>query len=588
MNKIFKSLLSVFLAVFMVVSLTAIPSSAAASLSKTSISLTKGYQTTLSVSGASGSVTWSTGDKSIATVSSTGKVVGKGIGTTYVYAQTGSTTLKCKVTVIAAKITASSSSVSFDRAGESKTVTVTVKGSHSNLSVGSTNKSVASASWVRPVKWDGDKIKLNVTAKGNGTARIKVYLKNYSSTCYKYIDVNVGDYPVDDDVDDGSDSNTVIMPYTDKVEVSSGNTYTLQVYSTNQNNLDYSISDSKVAAVTAGTTTNNYRNYTIKGISEGTATLKIYDKTNTKKYSDIKITVTNGAAYYEIYTAQPAKLVSTDLIIKVPVNGTTTYYMLVPASYDPAYTNTLFAEKLNKYSYYEVYSSVPARSASNDTYKSFNHENRKYTYGARYILLPANYDEVKYNTAVAKYNERYEYYTIYNENPAKQDSWDEVKTWTVNDASTGATVRRYILLPYGYDTERADKIMDDDKGSSSAYTYYVPYSKMPTVDASKDTVIFYDMVKDDVFTTKYMVVPANSGMAEIIKANDAIQADTGVFEYNVMYSQKKPVAGDGERVVSGKVGSLNVYVLYSISKYGNDDDAAFNAARNNYADGYKN
>ena len=78
MKKTFKSLLSIFLAVFMVASLMAIPSSAAAKLSKTSVTVTKGYQTSLTVSGAS-SVTWSTGDKSIATVSSKGKVVGKAL-----------------------------------------------------------------------------------------------------------------------------------------------------------------------------------------------------------------------------------------------------------------------------------------------------------------------------------------------------------------------------------------------------------------------------------------------------------------------------------------------------------------------------
>ena len=191
MAKIFKSLLSVFLAVFMVVSLAAIPSSAAIALNKSSITLTKGYQTTLSVTGTSKAVTWSTGDKSIATVSSSGKVVGKAPGSTYVYAKVGGTTLKCKVTVVAAKITASSSSVTFSKKGETKTITVTVKGSHSGLTVGTTDKNVATASWVKPVQWDGDKIKYTITAQGAGTAKIKVYLKNYPNTCYNYVDVKV-------------------------------------------------------------------------------------------------------------------------------------------------------------------------------------------------------------------------------------------------------------------------------------------------------------------------------------------------------------------------------------------------------------
>ena len=584
MNKIFKSLISLFLAVFMVASLAVIPSSAAAALNKTSISLTKGYQTTLSVTGATGTVSWSTGDKNIATVSSAGKVVGKGVGTTYVYAQTGNTTLKCKVTVVAAKITASTSEVKLDKAGDTKTVTISVKGSHNGLSVGTTNKSVASASWVRPVQWDGDKIKFNITAKGQGTARIKVYLKNYSSTCFKYVDVNVGDYPVDDDVDTGSDSssNMAIMPYTPNVSVAAGETYTLQVYSTNQNNLTYSVADTKIASVSAATTTNNYRNYTIKGLTAGTTTLKLYDKNNTKNYSDVKITVSNGAVYYEIYTTQPTKLLSTDVIIKVPVNSSTTYYMLAPAGYDPAYTNTLIAQKVNKYSYYEVYTSTPARSAATDTYKSFYHTNKKYNYGTRYVLLPANYDEVRLNTVIAKYNEFFEYYTVYNENPTTQDAWDDVKTWTVNDPVTGATVRRYMLVPYGYDQTRVDEAMAKDKTTNNTYSYYVPYETAPTVNKATDVTIIY--YKNN--TRKYMVIPRNSSIGEIVKANDAIYSDVKEYEYNVFYSSKPTAASDAERVAEYWSGRTVFYLLYKDNDF-SSEAAALNYAEGNLADGIK-
>ena len=585
MSKLFKSVLSLFLAVFMVASLAVIPSSAATvALSKTSISLTKGYQTTLSVSGASGSVTWSTGDKSIATVSSAGKVVGKGVGTTYIYAKTGGTTLKCKVTVVAAKITSSSSSVSFDKAGDTKTVTITVKGSHSGVTVGSLNKNVASASWVRPVKWDGDKIKLTLTAKGNGSTRIKVYLKNYSSTCYKYIDVNVGDYPVDDDVDDGSDSSsgTIIMPYTPTINVASGETYTLQVYSTNQSALAYSVSSNGVATVTAGTANGSYRNYTVKGVTEGTATLRIYDKNNTKKYSDVIITVANNAAYYEIYTTQPTKLLTTDLIIKVPVNNTTTYFMLVPADYDPAKTNTLFAKKLNKYSYYEVYDSQPGRNSTGDTYKTFYHSNKKYPYGARYILLPANYDEVKYQTAIAKYDEYYDYYTVYNEKPIVQDSWDWTDTWTVKDASTGATVTRYMLLPYNYDKDRAESIKNKDKESNNTYKQFTPYSvndsSMPKIDADKEKLLRYvDSSKNEWF----IIVPNSDSLSDMTKANDFIMTKTGIYEYNVFYSTK-PTPKDNEDFIGYQDGSKTYYVLF---KKDVGQSEALKLAKANYANG---
>ena len=556
MKKTFKSLLSLFLAVFMVASLMAIPSSAA-SISKTSVTVTKGYQTTLTVSGAS-NVTWSTGDKSIATVSK-GKVVGKAPGTTYVYAKTGSTTLKCKVTVVAAKITASPSEVELDSAGDSQIVTLTVKGSHSGLTVGTTNKSVASASWVKPVEWNGDKIKVKITAKGEGTARIKVYLKKYPSTCYKYIDVTVGDnLYVDDDTDTSSDSTMNIVALSQSVSVGTNNTANLQVYSSDLKNMSYSVNNSKIATVTAGTTSGNYRNYTVKGIAAGTTTVRFYDKNNTKKYVDVTITVSSDLKYYEMYTTRPTSLLnSTDKIINFTTTNYTTYYMLVPVNYDPAYANTVAAQKLNKYTYYEIYTTLPSRIASNDTYNEFTHSNYSYNYGTRYVLLPADYDKVKLNTAIAKYNNKYEYYTIYNEKPTtNQNAWDDVRTWSVIEATTGKSVTRYMLIPYNYDQDRIDKIINDDKGSTNVYTYYNIYSTYPNINTQTDNVVAY--TKNG--SWRYMVVPKTG--ADILKRNEAIKNDTGIYEPYVMY-ETTPTADTtkGEYVLTSQYGSKYIYVL---------------------------
>lgn len=555
MKKTFKSLFSLFLAVFMVASLIVIPSSAA-SISKTSLTLTKGYQTTLSVSGAS-NVKWSTGNKSIATVSSKGKVVGKGIGSTYIYAKTSSKTFKCKVNVVAAKITSSKSTVELDSAGDSQIVTMTVKGSHSGLTVGTTNKKVASASWVKPVEWDGDKVKLRITAKGEGSCRIKVYLKKYSNTCYKYIDVNVGDSMYEDPDDGNSDSDMVLVAYPQSVEVNAGATSSFQVYCSDLKNMSYSVSNSSIATVTAGTTSGNYKTYNVKGITSGTVTVRFYDKNDSKKYVDVTVKVGGNMAYYEFYTVSPTKLASTDNIIKIPV-GNATYYMLAPANYDPAYVNTLVAQKFNKYSYYEVYNTIPARQSTGDTYYDFIHSNSTYNYGTRYILLPANYDKVKLNTAVAKYNNRYEYYTVYNVRPTVQNSWDFTDMWTVYDASTGATVSRYMLLPYDYDQDKANKIKSEDTNNYNTYQYYVAYGKMPTINTNTDMLVRY--TKNGVW--RYMVVPKKN--ADIIKRNDKIREDTGVYEYYIMYSTS-PTADTtkNEYVIPMQYGSSFVYVLYS-------------------------
>lgn len=561
MKKTFKSLLSIFLAVFMVASLMAIPSSAAAKLNKTSVTVTKGYQTSLTVSGAS-SVTWSTGDKSIATVSSKGKVVGKAPGTTYVYAKAGGTTLKCKVTVVAAKITANTSDVELDSAGDSQIVTLTVKGSHSGLTVGTTNKRVATASWVKPVEWNGNNIKFRITAKGEGSAKIKVYLKKYPSTCYKYIDVTVGDslYEEDDDpFNNNTSSNMNIVALSQRVDVNTNGTANIQIYSSDLKNLGYSVNNSRIASVTAGNTSGNYRNYTVRGLTSGTTTVRFYDKNNVKKYIDVTVNVNENLKYYELYSTRPStKLASTDQLLTFPASTYTNYYMLVPANYDPAQANTVAAQKLNKYSYYQVYTTLPGRIASNDTYNEFMHSNASYNYGSRYVLLPANYDKVKLNTAIAKYNNRYEYYTIYNEKPySGQNSWDEIKTWTVIDASTGKTITRYMLVPYNnYDQDRIDKIISDDRGSSNVYNYYTAYNTYPNIDSAKDSVVYYTKAG----APRYMVVPKTG--VDILKRNEAIKNDTGVYNYYVMYESSPTAdAAKGEYVLSSQYGSKWIYVL---------------------------
>lgn len=583
MSKLLKSLLSVFLAVFMVASLAVIPSSAATpKLSKTSVTLTKGYQTTLSVSNAS-SVTWSTGDKSIATVSSKGKVVGKGPGTTYVYAKTGSTTLKCKVTVVASKITANKSSVTLDKVGETATVKFTVKGSHSGITVGSTNRSVATASF-SPARWDGNNVTVKITAKGAGTARIKVYNKNYQSTCYKYVNVTVNGAAVNEP------ASNIIMPYTKAVNVNAGEAYNLQVYAQNQNNLLCSVLNSSVATVSAGTTNGNYRNFSIKGVAAGTTTVRFYDRYSATSYVDVTVTVAAAnVKYYEFYTTAPTtKLLYTDQVIRIQPTGTATlYYMLVPANYDPAYVNTLTGQKFNTYDYYKVYTAVPSKKAATDTYQQFYNSNSSYTYGSRYVLLPANYDEVQYNTAVAKYNNRFEYYTIYSENPVKQDSWDHLETWQVTDPLTGRAITRYLIAPYnGYDQARIDEIKQKDQNANATYQRFVIYSTMPTVNTVTDEVIWFMSGG----SWKYMIVPKNASTTDIVKANDIILKDTGIYEYNVLYSTKPSATAVDERLAQGRIGSNYVYVLYkpdANTPAGSQDANAVNAAMKNYADGAK-
>lgn len=580
MSKFMKSLLSMLLAVIMVASLAVIPSSAATpKLSKTSVTLTKGFYTTLSVSNASGTVKWSTGNKSVATVTSKGKVSGKGPGTTYIYAKVSGKTLKCKVTVVATKITANKSSVILDKKGDTATVTLTVKGSYS-IKISNPDQSVAKGSFISNDKVSSStrKIGVRITAYGAGNTTITIYNPSYPN-CYKEIDVTVKEQEPE---------YNFIMPATTNVSVGLGETYSLRVGAQNQNNLAYTVSNSAVASVTAGTVSGNYRNYSIKGLAAGSTTVRFYDRNNSSNYVDVTVTVASNVKYYEFYTVSPAnnKIVYTDQVVEISPTATTKYYMLVPANYDSAYVDTLIAKKFNKYEYYKVYTEIPAsRLTATDTYKTFYHTNSKYTYGARYMLVPANYDEVKYNTAVAKYNGRYEYYTIYNEMPTKQDIWDTVDSWNVVDTATSKYITRYMLLPRSYDVNRVNEIKQKDQDANQVYKYYTPYDNYPTVNSNTEKVISY--YKNN--RLRFMVIPTTT--SSIVKVNDAIYKDTGVYEYNVMYSAQPVISNDGtEDYVSFTQDFQTVYILYKITdSNGNPvtrNDVISNAM-NKYADGYK-
>lgn len=194
MKNILRRLSCVVTALVMAVMLLPASVSAATTpkLSSTDTTVSIGYYITLKVTGASGNITWSSGDSTVATVKSSGsnsaQVTGKKTGSTYIYAKTGSKTLKCKVTVRKSFITPSKSNVSLD-VGKSEAVTLTVRGDKT-IVVTNSDKSVATTSWG---KWDGSKIKLTINAKKAGTTQLKVYTKGYSNSTAKTITVKVTD-----------------------------------------------------------------------------------------------------------------------------------------------------------------------------------------------------------------------------------------------------------------------------------------------------------------------------------------------------------------------------------------------------------
>lgn len=571
----FRSFLSTLLALMMIVTVAVVPASAASvKLSRSSISLTKGYSTTLSVSGTTSKVTWSTGNKNVATVSSKGKVVGKKVGSTYIYAKVNSSTLKCKVNVVAGKIAVGQSSVELEP-GDTTKIRIKALGTHS-LSVSTTDKSVVKASW-SGAKFSGNYINLTLKAVGSGSARVKVYAKNYPKSVYKYIDVDVIGEDDDDIIDDGNgdnDNTTVsgnIQSSVSSVSVAEGSSQSFTVYASSASVLSgLKVNSSSFFGFGVKTTTDTSRNalvITVYGYSAETGTIKVYSTADSKLSVTIPVTVTADTQYYKLLTVKPTtKILQTDTVIAFQ-NGTTAYYMLVPYGYDPAYANSVAAKALNSYSYNLVYDTTPQKKLANDQVIPKNVVFNGTTQ-ARYVLAPYGYDTAFVDTIFAKYSGKYDYYTVYTEKPATTSFSDEILSWTVSksNATTGKveTTARYMLVPFGYDETKANDIKTKDMNSNTSALTYTVYSTLPSVDSVNFRVIQWIRGNNE---NRYMVIPTNG--CDYVKRNDVVRKDVGYFSYYVAYSEKPTITNSETEAIYSLTlqdtdGTLDdVYILYN-------------------------
>lgn len=571
----FRSFLSTLLALMMIVTVAVVPASAASvKLSRSSISLTKGYSTTLSVSGTTSKVTWSTGNKNVATVSSKGKVVGKKVGSTYIYAKVNSSTLKCKVNVVAGKIAVGQSSVELEP-GDTTKIRIKALGTHS-LSVSTTDSSVVKASW-SGAKFSGNYINLTLRAVGSGSARVKVYAKNYPKSVYKYIDVDVIGEDDDDIIDDGNgdnDNTTVsgnIQSSVSSVSVAEGSSQSFTVYASSASVLSgLKVNSSSFFGFGVKTTTDTSRNalvITVYGYSAETGTIKVYSTADSKLSVTIPVTVTADTQYYKLLTVKPTtKILQTDTVIAFQ-NGTTAYYMLVPYGYDPAYANSVAAKALNSYSYNLVYDTTPQKKLANDQVIPKNVVFNGTTQ-ARYVLAPYGYDTAFVDTIFAKYSGKYDYYTVYTEKPTTTSFSDEILSWTVSksNATTGKveTTARYMLVPFGYDETKANDIKTKDMNSNTSALTYTVYSTLPSVDSVNFRVIQWIRGNNE---NRYMVIPTNG--CDYVKRNDVVRKDVGYFSYYVAYSEKPTITNSETEAIYSLTlqdtdGTLDdVYILYN-------------------------
>jgi hypothetical protein len=519
-----KKIISLFLTAIIVLSVCAVGVSAAPTLSKSSLVLAKGYSTTLKVTGTGKSVSWSSDNTAVATVSSSGKVIAKAVGTANVKATVSGTVLTCKVSVVATKITLSPTTLTIG-VGDTVTVTATVLGDKSGFSMANSNSAVAKGKFISPARFKDNKIQFNVTGYRAGTASVTLYRKNYRDTYFKAISITVTD------ANNGYNQDATVRAITDKVEMENGTTTQISVWASNPKSITAYSYDSTVAGISRAGTSGNYVYFNVYAHKPGKTSIKAYDDTDTTRYTEIPVTVNDKPEYYKIYeTVAPAKLQSTDVMLNFTYNNKT-YYLLAPYDYDVADTNTIIAQFTKKYEYGKVYNKYPGTVNSLDFIKSFYDD--IYTLKTLYVVLPRDYEDPDYDTVKAGYLGIYEYYTIYNESPKKTMMSDYITSWTVQDLKTNKTLNRYMLLPSSYDQKRVNQIRDDDQLGHNGYSYYVIYTTYPTNTRSGDRI--YSWYKDnDSKKARYLVTPATE--EDFLRRNDTIRKENGYPTYFTPYT----------------------------------------------------
>ncbi|MCL2053937.1 MAG: Ig-like domain-containing protein [Oscillospiraceae bacterium] len=268
-------------ALVIVLSLWTFTASAQPRLSRTSGTIVVNQVASLSVSGAGNqTIRWSSDNTSVVQVNSQGRIKGFKAGTANIRATVGSTVLTCRITVIDGRITPGVTRLNM-AVGETQRVNLNVFLSPRTIAAVSTDRDVATISWVG-AQWDGNNIPIAINARGNGTAKIKVYARNHPNTVFCDIEVRVGT----------GNSNVVIVSPTDNVSVRAGQTETLRLSTSRANAVSVSSLNTRVATVSLGTSSGTTTNVNVRGVSAGTTTLRITDRNNSRNITDVRITVT--------------------------------------------------------------------------------------------------------------------------------------------------------------------------------------------------------------------------------------------------------------------------------------------------------
>jgi Bacterial Ig-like domain (group 2) len=151
-------------------------------LDKSKATLIKGQTLKLEVKNTSKKAKWSTSDKKIATVNSSGKISAKKAGTATITAKIGNQKYTCKITVEQPKLSQTKLTL-----GKGKSETLSLEGTKQKIKWSTSNKSIATVT-----------SKGKVTGKKIGTAKITAKVGDKKYTCTVTVKKVSATTPVDD------------------------------------------------------------------------------------------------------------------------------------------------------------------------------------------------------------------------------------------------------------------------------------------------------------------------------------------------------------------------------------------------------
>lgn len=515
-------------------------------LNTNNMTLTKGYKFNLQLVGGKVAPSFWSENSEIASVNSSGEVIGRKNGVTRIFVSDGQTTYSCKVNVVETKISLSNSSVTIEEDSDSS-ILVSVKGTK-KLTATITDKSVATVAW--DTKWNGNSISLKINAAKKGTTQVKIYNPDYPAQ-YSVINVTVtGENPL-------------------KSNISSVNTYSGTTESFYiQSDAEYlrAVSSAPTIATPYITKTSKGFCVTIKSYQPGTAMITVNSKDNPSNSLSIPVTVEDGIIYnqyaqyytekvYSLTNPESVKIearCSSDKIAYwVDEETSQLHYMIVPYSYIPnssdiycigvgdsimslIYQNYPLYLESHPSGYYviknwdilhpqkNIFSMLPSdKLAWNITSRGI----------IQYMIIPGlsnleidNFPYILNSNGTPGIISSY-YYKIVTSIPRKLRQDDSILSWIDNRGQTA-----FMLVPRKYDDVKVDSLK---ASSQNNFEYYTTYSLKPLKNRTSDIIISY--WNPEYNENHFILVPVNydEGIVDNLKKNDLKRINTEESLYDV-------------------------------------------------------